>query len=104
MIARCPTCHQRIRRSNEANRRYWALLHAVAEGVKPEGSEYSAEVWHNYFKLKYLGGDDVRLPDGKVIVRPNSSAELDKSAFADYMTQIEAWANERGVFLDEMPA
>ena len=104
MNERCPTCHRRIRRSNEANRRYWLVLHTIADKVKPEGVQYSAETWHTYFKLKLLGGDDVKLPNGKVIVVPKSSADLDKGEFHEYAEKVELWANERGAYLDEVPA
>jgi hypothetical protein len=35
------------------------------------------------------------------LTEPNSSAEEDTPEFSDYMTAVEAWAAERGVFLDE---
>ena len=104
MDDRCPTCGRKQKRSSEANRYYWLLLHALAEKLKPAGEHYSSETWHSYFKLKLIGGDDIKLPNGKVIVMPKSSAELDKVEFQDYVTQVEVFANERGVFLDELPA
>lgn len=104
MPDRCPTCGRRHKRSTEANRYYWLLLHKIAEGVKPDGQVYSADTWHQYWKLKLLGGDDITLPNGKVIVMPKSSADLDKDEFMEYVDQIEAWAAERGVYLDEVKA
>jgi hypothetical protein len=98
---RCPTCKRVKKRSNESNRRYWLLLHVIADKLKPEGKQFSAESWHLYFKQRYLGCDDIALPNGKVIVRPRSSAELDKQEFAEYMYAVEAWANEHDVYLDE---
>lgn len=104
MSDRCPSCGRKRKRSNEANRRYWLIIHMIADKVKPEGEQYSPEVWHHYFKMKHLGADDVKLPNGKTIVVPKSSAELTKDEFYEYAFQVEAWALERGVFLDEMPA
>lgn len=101
---RCPTCKRKVRRSNESNARYWLLLHRAAEKLRPEGVQYSAETFHLYYKLKFLGGDDVTLPSKKVIVIPKSSAELDKGEFHEYVFKVEGDLNERGVFLDEMPA
>ena len=103
MVDRCPTCKRRIRRSSEANRRYWLILHVMAEKLQPQGIQYSAETWHTWAKLKWLGGDDVKLPNGKVIVVPKSSAELDKGEFHAYAEQVEMWAGEHGVHLDEIP-
>jgi hypothetical protein len=104
MNERCPTCKRKMKRSSEANRRYWLLLHMAAQKLKPEGVQYSAETFHVYYKLRFLGGDDIKLPNGKVIVMPKSSADLDKTEFHDYVTQVEQDLNERGVYLDEIPA
>jgi hypothetical protein len=93
-----------MRRSNEANRRYWLLLHLVAESIKPGGVSYSAETWHTYMKSRFIGADEVRLPNGKVLTLPKSSAELDVAEFNDYMTQVESWAAERDVFLEDLAA
>lgn len=100
MVSRCPTCGRRAKRSTEANRRYWAILHDVSEQVKPEWVRYSAEVWHTYFKTKFLGAEEIKLPNGKTIIKPHSSADLDRGEFNDYMTQVEAWAAQRGIVLE----
>ena len=104
MPDRCPTCKRPKKRTSEANRRYWLLLHMIADKVKPDGNEYAAETWHTYFKMKHLGADDVRMPNGRVVAIPKSSAELPTDKFHEFVFEVEAWANERGVFLDEMPA
>ena len=103
MVDRCPKCGRRIKRSNEANARYWLLMHKAAERLKPSGQSYSAETFHVYYKMKFLGADDVKLPSGKIVVMPKSSAELDKTEFHEYAEKVETDLNERGVFLDEMP-
>ena len=104
MVDRCTKCGRRQKRSSEANRRYWLLLHLLADKLKPDGVQYSAETYHIYYKMKFLGADDVKLPNGKVIAVPKSSAELDKAEFHEYAFMVEQDANERGVFLDEVPA
>lgn len=101
---RCPTCKRRHKRSTQANRRYWALLHVMADQLAPMHRTYSVESWHLYFKQRFLGSDDVKLPSGKVLTVPHSTADLDTSAFHDYATEVEAWANEHGAFLEDMPA
>lgn len=63
---------------------------------------YSHDSWHNYFKSRYLGCTDVPMPNGKTIVMPNSSADLDVAEFSDYATKVEVWANEHDVYLDEL--
>lgn len=99
---RCPTCNRLHRRSHPQNARYWLLLHAIAERVRPQGAVYSAETWHTYFKSRFIGCDDVRLPNGKTIPMPRSSADLDIDQFGTYMTAVEAWASDRNVWLDEI--
>ena len=46
----------------------------------------------------------MKMPNGKTLLLPRSTANLDTAAFNDYMTAVEAWANEHDVYLDEMPA
>jgi len=97
---RCPTCGRRHKRTTAANAYYWQLLHAIAEGVRPGGNAYGPEAWHVYAKSRWLGADDVKLPNGKVIVVPHSTANLSVDEFNDYVSAVEAWAAERGVFLE----
>ena len=99
MAERCPTCHRRIRRSSQANRLYWLLLHELSDRLRPNGQHYSAEAFHAYYKSRFIGCDDVALPSGKVLTIPRSSADLDTAEFADYLTKVEADAAERGVYL-----
>lgn len=101
---RCPTCRRRMKRSSEANRRYWMLLHLMADKIKPNGESYSAETWHTWAKSRFIGCDDVRLPNGKVLAIPKSSADLDTGEFSEFMTALEAFANERGVWLEDIAA
>lgn len=100
---RCPVCHRRRTRTTQANARYWLLLHAIAEQVRPGGAAYSADQWHMYCKSRWLGCDDVALPNGKTLTIPRSTAGLDVGEFNDYMGRVEAWAGERDVWLEEMP-
>lgn len=79
----------------------WALYHAMAER-EWEGQRYSAESFHVYYKTKFLGADDVSLPNGEVLSLPHSTADLDVGAFADYFDKVQADAALRGVYLDEL--
>ena len=97
---RCPACGRRERRSNPANARYWLLLHTIAAKLRPGGKTYSAAQMHIYYKSRFLGCDDVALPNGKVLTIPRSTAQLESTEFAEYVTQVEADAAERGVYLD----
>lgn len=101
-VDRCPLCKRRKTRSNPANARYWLLLHMLADKLKPDGKVYTPEIYHEYFKSRFIGVDEIVLPNKKVIHRVKSSAELDVSQFAEYMEQVEQFAAERGVYLDAM--
>lgn len=97
---RCPTCGRKRTRSNALNSRYWALLHRIAERLRPQGQVFSADQWHIYAKSRWLGCDDITLPNGKVIPIPRSSARLEGPEFSKYMDQVEAWAAAHDVYLD----
>lgn len=88
------------RRSNEQNRRYWAILNEIA-ALDVQGRKYTAETWHEYFKGRFIGNEDIELPNGKTLLRPISTTTLDKIQFGEYMTQIEAWASQHGLLLFE---
>jgi hypothetical protein len=103
-VNRCPTCKRPQKRSNEANAFYWALLHLIAEKIKPGGNAYSADQWHIYAKSRWIGCDEVVLPNLKTLTIPKSSAALDTAEFQDYVAKVEAWAAERDVFLADREA
>jgi hypothetical protein len=73
----------------------------MADKLKPQGQAYTAEVWHEYFKSRLLGMDDVKLPNGKVIHRCRSSTDLDVAEFGEFMEKVEHFAAERGVYLED---
>lgn len=103
-VTRCPTCKRRMTRTSAANRRYWSLLHAIAEKLRPGGQQYPADSYHMHYKSRFLGCDDVKLPSGKVLSIPRSTADLDVQEFDDYMMQVEADANARSVYLEDVEA
>jgi len=97
---RCPTCHRRKTRSTPANARYWLLLHMIAEKLHPQGKSYSANTWHTWAKSRFLGCDEVTMPNGKTLQIPRSSADLDVSEFQDFMQKVEVFASEHDVWLE----
>lgn len=103
-IKRCPSCGRRERRSSQANALYWVLLHRIAEKLRHEGQQYSAEQYHWWARSKFLGCDDMTLPDGQVLTIPKSTAQLDVAEFSEYFERLQAWAAENDVYLDELPA
>ena len=102
----CPTCGIRRKRSIGQNARYWSILRAMAK----HSGQYSAEVWHEYFKKLFLPRIERELPDWTTILIPMSTANLpmepdpkdpDAPNWRDYTTQVEVWCAERGVYLQE---
>jgi len=89
------------KRSNEQNKRMWALLNEISERLPVQGIHHAPEVWHEYFKVKFIGKEEVKLPNGKVLERAISTTTLDVAAFGEYMTRIEVWAAEHGLLFAE---
>ena len=85
-------------RSTQQNKRYWALLGEIAAAAEINGQRFSTETWHHFLKQKFIGLEDVVLPDGQVIHQPISSTKLSTAEFNSYMERIEAYAaSELGV-------
>lgn len=85
-------------------RAYWALLRDVSEQVWLEVPEqgrvrrFDAVLWHERFKLKFLGGRE--LPGGGFA--PASTGSLSPKEFSDYITRVEADAvQEQGVLISD---
>lgn len=100
-MKRCPTCGRREKRSSDANRRYWALLAKLSDGLRPDGRQFPPNAYHLYYKQKFMGCDDVEMPNGQVMTVPRSTADTDTPEFADYVTKVEADAAERGIYLED---
>lgn len=76
------------KRSVEQNKRLWKILNEIAEQAWVNGDQYSADAWHEMFKRKFIGQEE--LPDGGIL--GISTTTLNVSEFGDYMTKIEAYA------------
>ena len=100
-LMRCPTCNRMLRRSTEANKRYWLLLAELSEKLKPNNVQYSRQTWHEYFKEKFLGANEIKLPNGKTRIISLSSADLDKTEFSEYLDRVQVWCGQHDVWLDE---
>lgn len=79
-----------------------AELDALCERLHPRGQSFSADTLHLWAKSKFLGCDDHALPNGKTLTLPRSTANLDVAEFSDYFDRVQAWANEQGVFLEDL--
>ena len=85
-------------RSTQANRRYWAILNQIASDAWIEGRQYSADVWHELVKRRFIGCID--LPSGQTMAE--SSANLNTAEFALFTEKVEVFAaTELGITLVE---
>lgn len=97
---RCPLCGHVEKRSNEQNKRYWACLNEISEQLKTADGLYSSETWHCYFRQRFLGCEDVKLPNRNHMIIPRSTTELDVKEFVEYMERVEHFAHEHGVIFN----
>ena len=93
----------RQKRRDAQNRRYWAILHQIAEQLKINGNVLIAETWHEWAKRRFIGVIEIPLPDGEIIVVGMSSTELDIPEFNDFMMMVEAWAIDQNVIFNDLP-
>ena len=79
-------------RSLEQNARYWALLTEISKQAPDHmgGEWHDTEVWHEYLKRRFIGVDPG--PFGGGVAK--SSRKLKVGEFADYMTEVEVWADD----------
>ena len=78
------------KRTAPQNRRYWGrgVLAQIAEQAAPEGRLWSAADWHEVFKRKFIGIQE--LPDGGIVGM--SSTALSTEEFSEFCTKVEAYA------------
>jgi len=80
-------------RNNDQNARLWHLYRDISEQVEIESRRFSPEVWHEHFKREFIGREE--MPDGSL--HGKTSTKLNTKQFADFMTQVEAFGEGRGV-------
>ncbi len=80
-------------RSTEQNKLYWSLLRDIAESAVVDGKRFASDVWHEYFKARFIGTEDINLPDGRQITRPISTTTLTKAQFSELVEKVTAYAS-----------
>ena len=80
------------KRSIEQNKRLWKIYQVIAECVWVDGRQFSSEVWHEHFKGLYLGFEEIEMPNGDVLKRPISTANIKTDGMTQYQDSIQAWA------------
>ena len=92
MLAQCPDGHiveiRKPSRSLEQNALYWSTVHEIAESVEIDGKRYTPQVWHKYFKERFLPGKLVELPGGHLMEMEASTTDLSVEQFSDFVEQV----------------
>jgi len=92
------------KRRDVQNRRYWAIMHEIAEQLCINGQQMSVDTWHEWAKRRFIGVREIRLPDGEIIALGMTSTDLSVPQFSDYMQMLESWAVDHGVIFNDLPS
>jgi NinB protein len=76
-----------MKRSVEQSRAYWRMVQNVSEDAWIDGKQYPKDVWHEFFRKRFLP-----LLDGPEGMYPTSTTTLSVKEFSDYMEQVHAFA------------
>lgn len=89
------------KRSNEQNRRLWAMLGEVAKQIDWYGQKLTADDWKTIFTAALKKERVVPGINGGFVVLGQSTSKMTKSEMCDLQTIIEAFGEEKGVvFVD----
>ncbi len=100
--SRCTACGQIKKRSGEQNRRLHKLFTELAANVQAKDGLYHPAAWWKVMcKDRWLGYDEYAKPDGTTIYKLRETSGLDVAELNEFMREVELFANQRGVYLDE---
>ena len=87
------------RRSNQANAYLWGVVYpAFVEFRQEQGEEFTADMAHEFFKLKFLRQPVVNVDTGEVLGQTvRSTAKLPKDEFGVYIEKVVAWLAHYGI-------
>lgn len=93
---------ERRKRTVAQNRRLYVLIRAIAE--RPiDGRRFSVEAIKEYVRRRFIGCEEIDLPDGTRIERGISTTTLDVAQFARLTDEVEAWAvSDLGIELADL--
>jgi hypothetical protein len=75
-------------RSLEQNALYWATVREASELVSIDGKKFTPQVWHIYFKQRFLPGRIIELPNGELMEADPTTTELTKEEFSEFVTEV----------------
>lgn len=86
-------------RSNEQNRRLWAMLTDISRQVDWYGQKLSPEDWKHMFTASLKKTRAVPGIDGGIVVLGQSTSKMTKAEMCELQELMSAFAAERGVLL-----
>jgi hypothetical protein len=90
----------KAKRTGDQNRLLHALINEIAESAVIDGKQYDAEVWKDHVKRRFIGIEEVTLPDGTRLDRSMSTTDLNVGEFSELIERVRAWAiNDLGITL-----
>jgi hypothetical protein len=81
-----------VKRSVEQNRKLHAILNEIAENVYIDGRRYDVEAWKEQVRRRFIGTEELDLPNGTRIERGVSTTTLNASQFSELIERVSAWA------------
>lgn len=92
MVSRAPDGYiveiRKPTRSLEQNALYWDTIHKIAEICWIDGRQFTPQVWHRYFKERFLPGRIIELPYGQITEAEPSTTELTVEEFSEFVEQV----------------
>lgn len=82
----------KARRNGAQNRLLHALLTQIADGYQPGGVAYDVEFWKEYVRRRFIGTEEMQLPDGTRVERGLSTTTLSVGEFADLIDRVQHFA------------
>lgn len=82
----------KARRSSEQNRLFHALLNEISEQAMIGGKHYDADTWKELIRRKFIGSEEINLPDGSRLERGISTTTLSVPEFTQLIDRVTAWA------------
>lgn len=81
-------------RTLDQNALYWATIHDIADHIKIDGKQYTPQVWHTYFKERFLPSRIIELPYGHITEVEPSTTDLTKEEFSEFVESVIKFYNE----------
>lgn len=81
-------------RTLDQNAKYWATIHDISDHIRIDGKQYLPQVWHTYFKERFLPSKIIELPYGHVTEVEPSTTDLTKEEFSEFVESVIQFYNE----------